>query len=134
MGWVMFFDGDCGFCSAAVRRVARMDRDERIDFAPLQGRLAAERGLTGHATGSDGTMVLWREEDDRLFLRGDAVLELGRALGGGWKLLAGLGRAVPRPLRDGAYRIVARHRLSLMGRRASSCEMPDESLRRRMRE
>ena len=45
MGWVLFFDGDCAFCSASVRQVVHYDKHGRVNFAPLQGKLAKEKGL-----------------------------------------------------------------------------------------
>ncbi len=44
-----------------------------------------------------------------------AVLRTCRYLPGKWKLLALL-LAVPRPIRDGIYRFIARHRYRLLGR------------------
>lgn len=130
MEWVLFFDGDCGFCSRSVRWVIRLDRRARIDFAPLQGRLASEKGLVGR-TGLDGTVVLWREADGRFFERSDALIELARALGGGWRMFA-LARFIPRVLRDAVYRWIARHRHQLGG--SASCDLPGPELRARLRE
>lgn len=132
MGWLLFFDGGCGFCSQSVRRVARFDKRGRIAFAPLQGRLAAERGLSGHAARTGGTMVLLREADGRVFLRSDAAIELARALGGWWRILV-LARFVPRPLRDWAYRQIADHRYLFPGNR-EACDLPSPELAKRMRE
>jgi predicted DCC family thiol-disulfide oxidoreductase YuxK len=41
----LFFDGDCAFCHASVRRVARWDKRGRVCFAPLQGETARKLGL-----------------------------------------------------------------------------------------
>ena len=132
MGWVLFFDGDCAFCSASVRRVARLDRRGEVDFAPLQGELAAELGLAGHAADTGGTLVLLRETDGRIFTRSDALIELTGVLGGIWKL-AMVARLIPRPLRDAVYRWIADHRHRLMGKSAT-CALPDTELRKRLRE
>ena len=131
MGWVLFFDGDCAFCSASVRRVAALDKEGRVNFAPLQGKLAAEKGLTRYAA-QDGTMVLIRESDGRVFTRSDGLLELMNALGGGWRLFT-VFKLVPRVLRDVVYRWVARNRYKFMGKR-DACAVPDPVLLRRLRE
>jgi predicted DCC family thiol-disulfide oxidoreductase YuxK len=132
MGWVLFFDGECAFCSASVRRVARIDKRGQVEFAPLQGKLASEMGLAGYAADSGGTLVLLREADGSVFTRSDALLELARVLGGFWKL-ATVVRCIPRVLRDAAYRWIADHRYLLMGKSAS-CALPDPELRKRLRE
>ena len=63
----------------------------------------------------------WRESD--------AALRLTRYLAAPWSWLAGL-RFVPRPLRDAAYRLIARHRYRLFGR-SDACIVPGAETRAR---
>jgi len=128
MTWVLFFDGDCAFCHASVRRVARWDKRGRVCFAPLQGETARKLGLAGHAAQSGGTMVLQRESDGVLFTRGDAVLELSRVLGGPWRLVA----FIPRRWRNAVYQFIADRRHLV--RRGRACELPDAALAARLRD
>ena len=123
MGWILFFDGDCAFCSAGVRRVFRADRRGSLRFAPLQGILSREKGFSEYADPARGSMVILREEDGAFFVRGDAVLELGRALGGPWRLLLA-GRILPRCLRDALYSLVAKNRYWI-SRKGDFCELPE---------
>lgn len=132
MGWVQFFDGDCAFCSWSVPIVARLDKRQRISFAPLQGKLSRELGFTRHAEPGGGTMVVLRESDGRAFTHSDAWVELARALGGGWRIFM-LVRFVPRFIRDAAYRWIARNRYRFMGK-SDSCALPDPELLKRLRE
>jgi predicted DCC family thiol-disulfide oxidoreductase YuxK len=132
MTWVLFFDGDCAFCSKSVRQVVRFDKLARVSFAPLQGKLAAEMGFASYASADDGTMVLLRESDGKVFTRSDALIELARALGGGWRVFT-LARFIPKPLRDWVYRWVADHRYLFMGKSAA-CSLPDPELLKRLRE
>jgi predicted DCC family thiol-disulfide oxidoreductase YuxK len=132
MGWVVFFDGDCGFCSQSVRWLARLDKAGRIDFAPLQGSLAARHGFS-HQAERDGTVVLLRESDGRIFTRSDSLIEIGRVLGGVWHIPATIATLIPRPLRDFFYRMFARNRLRIMGK-STACGMPDPEWLKRLRE
>lgn len=132
MTWVLFFDGDCAFCSKSVRQVLRFDPHKRVSFAPLQGKLAAEMGFASHAAAENGTMVLLRESDGKVFVRSDALIELARALGGGWRVFT-LARFIPKPLRDWAYRWVADHRYLFLGK-SDACSLPDPKLLQRLRE
>ncbi len=132
MGWVLFFDGDCAFCSQSVKLVLRLDPHARVAFAPLQGQLAKERGFSQYASSENGTMVFLRESDGEIFTHSDAWIELANALGGGWRVLT-LARIIPKPLRDGFYCWVARNRFRFMGK-TKSCALPDPELLRRMRE
>lgn len=76
-------------------------------------------------------MVVVREgEDDAVFLRSGACLEIAAALGGVWQMLF-LGRLVPRFLRDGIYRLVARNRRRWRND-STMCDLPDEAFRERL--
>lgn len=132
MGWVLFFDGECGFCSASVRRAVKLDTHKRLRFAPLQGKLAAEKGLGENASKKGGTMVLMRESDGHIFRRSDALIELTRVLGGGWRLLTPV-KFLPRFLRDGAYQWFADHRYWFT-RKGNFCEIPDPEVTKRLLE
>lgn len=113
-GPLLLFDGECALCSRAVRFILRRDRRGRLRFAPLQSALG-EAVLIG--AGLDpaelSTMVL-RTEDGRVLVRSDAVLAVAGDLTWPWSWTPVL-RWVPRWLRDGAYRAVARYRVRLFG-------------------
>jgi predicted DCC family thiol-disulfide oxidoreductase YuxK len=130
MRWVLFIDSDCAFCSAWARRVCRADAQQHIFLAALSGRMSTRLGLARHARPDDATVVLLRESDGARFLRSDAVIELGRAIGGWWRMLVLL-RWIPSRLRDAAYRIVANHRQCL-SRSAAACRIDDPLVRSRM--
>ena len=130
MSWILFFDGDCAFCSAGVRRVMRFDRKRRIRFAPLQGKLSAEKGFTEYADAAGGSMVVLREDDDQVFIRSDGAIELARALGGAWRCLLPV-KLIPRPIRDAVYKWVARNRY-WFSKKGDFCLLPDPEMEERV--
>jgi predicted DCC family thiol-disulfide oxidoreductase YuxK len=132
MRWVLFFDGDCGFCSESVRLIAGIDKAGQIDFAPLRGKLGTEMGLEKWADPASGSVVLLRESDGQFFYFSDACLEVAGILGGGWRIFRVL-RWIPKPLRDWVYRVIARNRYRFI-RKAQVCNLGDLGLRRRLRE
>ncbi|HVJ45699.1 MAG TPA: DUF393 domain-containing protein [Luteolibacter sp.] len=132
MSWVLFFDGDCAFCSESVRSAVKFDRHQVLKFAPLQGKLAEEKGFAGHASKKGGSMVLLRESDGKVFFRSDAAIELARALGGWWRLLIPV-KFVPRVIRDAVYQWIADHRY-LISEKGNFCAMPDPEVRKRILE
>ena len=131
MSWVLFFDGDCAFCSASVHWVLKLDKRGCVHFAPLQGELARKLGLVGHAAKTGGTMVLLREDDGKFFTRSDALLELARALGWPWRI-ARAAAVIPRRWRDGIDQLIAAHRRALSGKK-QTCRLPDARLAERLR-
>jgi predicted DCC family thiol-disulfide oxidoreductase YuxK len=98
----------------------------------LQGKLAAEMGLVKYANETGGTMIVLRESDGQVFLRGDALIELSRALGGEWWIFTAA-RFIPKPLRDAVYQWVADRRHRIMGK-ADACSLADPELLKRLRE
>jgi len=136
-GPLLLFDGECGLCDRTVRWVLDHDPGGALRFAPLQGETAppllARHGLAPRSGAGFDTMVLVEEPGgprERARVRSAAALAIGRYLGGGWRLLAGLAWLVPRPLRDAAYRLVARHRRRLFPAPAA-CGVPTPEERAR---
>jgi predicted DCC family thiol-disulfide oxidoreductase YuxK len=127
---VVAFDGECLMCSRGIRWLAEHDAADQLRFVRLQGprgRAMEERAGTGDL------MTVLVEADGRIFSRSDAVLRLGRALGGGFRLLAALGSFMPRTLRDLAYDFIAARRHRWFGK-GDACAMPSEALRSRLLE
>ena len=123
MRWTLFYDADCGLCSALIAWIGKHDRHRRIECLPLQGEMAQKRGFSAEIVKEAGSMVVVRESDGAVFTESEACLELARALGGFWRLAVIL-RPIPRPLRDAVYRTVSRHRRSLW-RCGGSCGVRD---------
>ncbi len=115
---VLLFDGECGLCQALVRMLLVEDAAGRLHYAPLQGKsaqryLAAEdlpvRDFNSLVFASD-----WNSPGIRPLMRTDGACAALSEIGGISRLLA-QARLLPRPLRDAAYRFVARTRHVLFG-------------------
>lgn len=117
---VIFFDGFCGLCNTFVNFVLPRDRRRLFRFAPLQGETANER-LDRQDVDDLGTLVLLDEQGTHR--RSAAVVRILKRLGGFWRLLAILLWVVPRPLRDLGYRVVARYRYRVFGKK-EACRVP----------
>lgn len=126
MRWVVFFDGECAFCSRSIRLLARLDRLDHIRLSPLQGPLAAEKGLGRYADEADGSMVVFRESDGAVFTHSSGVLEMARALGFPWRVFA-VFAIVPVGIRNGVYKWIARNRYRWFGK-ADVCQLPTEDV------
>jgi predicted DCC family thiol-disulfide oxidoreductase YuxK len=124
------FDGECLMCSRSIRWLAEHDRADQLRFVRLQSPRGRE--LEARAgTGALATALV--EADGRIHSRSDAVLRLLRALGGPFRLLAGLGHLIPRRLRDAAYDFIATRRHRWFGK-GDACALPSAALRRRLLE
>lgn len=125
---LVLYDGDCGFCSRAVRFVFRRDPAGRFRFASLQGEVG-RRALAEHGLPVDALDTVVLVDGGRVFLRSTAALRIARGLRGPWKLAYGF-IAVPRPWRDWAYDAFARRRHAFF--RNEACALPTPELRARM--
>jgi predicted DCC family thiol-disulfide oxidoreductase YuxK len=123
---IVFFDGVCNLCNAAVDFIIRHDPGSVFLFAPLQGQTALDR-LGPQGAAAPDTIVLL--DADGQWLRSDAAVRIARGLRGPWRLLAVL-RWLPRPLRDAVYRLIAGKRYAWFGRK-QSCRLPTPAERAR---
>ncbi|MFN7973935.1 MAG: thiol-disulfide oxidoreductase DCC family protein [Acidobacteriota bacterium] len=128
---IVLFDGVCNFCNGAVNFLIDRDPAGNLAFAPLQSpkgqEILAAHGLP--ATGQEALDTMILVEDDRVSTRTTAALRTLPYLKQPWPLLRVL-LAVPRPLRDLAYRAFARNRYRLFGKR-ETCRVPTPEIRAR---
>lgn len=140
MGAVVLFDGVCNFCDASVNFVIERDREGYFKFAALQseaGRsLAASHGVSlanerTEAMSADLSSVdsVILVEDGKVYTHSTAALRIAKRLSGGWSLLYGL-IVVPKPVRDYFYRLFAKHRYRLFGKK-DECMLPSPEVRAR---
>lgn len=123
---LVFFDGVCHLCNGFVDFVLRHDSSLRIQFAPLQGETAA-RFLGPDQRQALSTVFV--RSGDVLLEKSDAILKvLGELPRWRWTRVF---RAVPRPLRDLIYDLVARRRYAWFGER-ETCRLPTPAERSRL--
>ena len=133
-GPIILYDGVCGLCNRLVQFLLRHDKRGRLRYASLQSDFA-EKVLNRHGIDAKDLDTLhvvehYDDPEERVWQRSDAVLRAARELGGIWRVLATVGRVVPRPLRDLFYRLVARNRYRVFGK-YDTCMLPDPNQRSR---
>lgn len=123
---IILFDGVCGLCDHFVQLVLDHDSQGIFHFAPLQGDFAVQLlKRHGLAAADLNTVYLVRDYGlgtESLLNRSDAAVTVMGQLDGPPRLL-GAGRFVPRPLRDLVYKMVARWRYAIFGKR-DACRLP----------
>ena len=127
---VILYDGVCVFCSRWVRFVMDRDTIGRFRFTPIQSnygtRLAQAFGID--PADPDTNAVV---HGGIAYFRSDAALTVLSLLPGyEWTRML---LAVPKPLRDALYNLVARNRYRLFGR-YETCFVPDAKMRDRVME
>lgn len=142
MSAILLFDGVCNFCDASVNFIIAHDKAGYFRFAPLQSETGQEltkkfgfefAALAGEsqAGAGDGVPIdsLVLIEDEKAFTHSTAALRVARKLDGIWSW----GYAfiiVPRVVRDFFYKLFARYRYQLFGKK-DVCMMPTPELKQR---
>ena len=121
----MLFDGVCNFCNATINFVIEHDKAGYFKFAPLQSE-TGQRLMAEHGIETDSVILV---EDGKAYTHSDAALRIARRLDGIWSRAFAF-RFVPRFIRDAAYRLFAKHRYRVFGRR-DACMMPTPEIRAR---
>jgi predicted DCC family thiol-disulfide oxidoreductase YuxK len=130
---ILLYDGVCGLCNGLVQFLLKRDKHNRLRFAALQSDFA-EKVLRRHgvdASDLDTVYVIndYDQPAERLFSRSDAILEVVKRLGGPWAF-AGVGKILPRFIRDAIYRQVAKNRYRVFGK-FDTCMLPEPHQRKK---
>jgi predicted DCC family thiol-disulfide oxidoreductase YuxK len=125
---IILFDGVCNLCNSAVDFILRHDRDEVFLFGSLQSE-SAVRLLEGRLRLTEELSTIVLLEGGRAYKESTAALRIARHLPWPWKLAYAL-VVVPPPLRDRAYRCLARNRYRVWGMR-ETCRVPTDAEKRR---
>jgi predicted DCC family thiol-disulfide oxidoreductase YuxK len=124
---LLVYDGSCGFCSRSVQFILRHERSHELLFVTRDSPLGQD--LRRHFHLETVESMLWIN-GDHVAKESSAVLNAARYLGGVWSVLAALGSLVPAPIRNWAYRLIARNRRRLMSS-STSCLVPTAEQRER---
>jgi predicted DCC family thiol-disulfide oxidoreductase YuxK len=125
---VILYDGVCIFCSRWIRFIAMRDVAGRFRFTPIQSdygaRLAKTFGIDPDDPDTNAVV-----HGGVAYLKSDAALTVLSLLPG-WSWARVL-FAVPKPLRNAVYSLVARNRYKIFGK-YDQCFVPDAAMRARV--
>ena len=127
---VILYDGVCIFCSRWVQFVIARDTARRFRFTPIQSdygtRLAKAFGIDPDDPDTNAVV-----HGGIARLKSDAALTVLSLLPGwGWTRVL---FAVPKPLRNAVYSLIARNRYRIFGK-YETCFVPDADMRARVLE
>jgi predicted DCC family thiol-disulfide oxidoreductase YuxK len=127
---IVLFDGVCNFCNSSVNFIMDHDPQNYFKFAALQSeagqRLQTEYGIGPEDKDLDSVLLI---EGGKLHTHSTAALRIARRLSGAWTILYAF-IIVPKSLRDVAYKLFAKNRYRLFGKR-EACRLPSPEERAR---
>lgn len=121
---IIFFDGYCNLCNAAVQFVIKHDPTNKFYFAPLQSAIANQYLGDLEEFKNNKTFILFQE--NKIYSRSTAALKVAKQLSGPIKLIYGF-IIVPPFIRDAVYNFISTKRYRWFGKR-NSCMIPTPTI------
>ena len=124
---IVLFDGVCNFCNGAVNFIIKHDKGKKFRFAPLQSAFGEQMRTKFDIADDVDSIILI--EGEQAFLHSTAGLKIAKELGLPWSL----GYAaiiVPSPTRDWFYKLFAKYRCRLFGKK-DVCMVPTRDMKER---
>lgn len=127
MNAIILYDGECNLCNKSVQFVIKRDKNGYFKFASRQSKIG-QNLLEKHQVPArlDSIILI---ENNTYYGESAAVLRICRHLDGIWKAFYIL-LAVPKPVRNFVYRIVAKNRKKWFGK-SDSCLVPSSGIKER---
>ncbi len=122
---VIFFDGVCNLCNAAVQFVVKRDPKAVFKFCSLQNPKASLL-LPGHNFRSQDFNSLILLQNGHIYTQSTAALLVARRLKSPFSLMYGF-IIVPPVVRNWIYNFISKNRYKWFGRR-NECMIPDAKL------
>ena len=123
-GPIVLFDAECVLCSANAQFILRYDKQARFRLASMQGEVGAAL-YRAHGIDPNDPESMIVVEGTHARRDSDAVLSIYEGLGFPWNVFC-VFRIVPRFVRDPIYRLIARNRYRLFGKRSTCWIAPPE--------
>ena len=123
---IILFDGVCNFCNSSINFIIERDKKGYFKFAPLQSEIGKEFVERFGLNDVDSIILV---EDEKAFAHSTAALKIVKHLGGilSWAYIFII---IPRPIRDFFYKLFAKNRYRLFGKK-EVCMMPTPEIRSR---
>lgn len=127
MGGIILFDGVCNFCDSTVQFIMKHDQAGYFQFAALQSDVGRELLTQFNIPKNIDSVVLI--EDGKVYMESTAALKICKKLDKVWPIYY-LFTPIPRRIRNALYKLFAKHRYRLFGRK-QACLLPTPAQRQR---
>ena len=128
-GPIVLFDAECVLCSANAQFILTHDKAGRFHLASMQGAVGFNLLMAHGMDPADPASILVIE-GTKVRKDSDAVLSIYEGLGFPWRLASAL-RVIPAFMLDPLYRLIARNRYRIFGKRPT-CWVAPQHYRSRM--
>lgn len=126
MNPIILFDGVCNFCNGSVNFIIEHDKEGYFKFAPLQSEVGQKHIEKFGLSNVDSIILV---EDEKAYTHSTAAVRIAKHLDGIWSL-GYLFVIIPRPIRNLFYKLFAKNRYRLFGKK-EVCMMPTPEIKAR---
>jgi predicted DCC family thiol-disulfide oxidoreductase YuxK len=116
---IILFDGVCNLCDFSVQFVIKHDKNAYFHFAAQQSEVGQDLVKKYQLQTLDSIILI---KDETSYTYSSAVIEIAKHLDGVLKYLA-IFRFLPTVIRDFIYKLVAKYRYSIFGKK-DVCMIP----------
>jgi predicted DCC family thiol-disulfide oxidoreductase YuxK len=125
---IVLFDGVCNLCTWSVQFILQRDPRGYFKFSSMQSE-SGRKLMEDHGVPSENMDTFVLIDGGKCLTRSDAVIEVAKHLSGRWSLLRVLS-AIPKPIRDWGYAIIANNRYRWFGKQ-NTCMLPSPEIKDR---
>lgn len=122
---VILFDGVCNMCVRSVQFIINRDKQDVFRFASIQSEIGQDL-IKRHSIDIEKNDSMIVIKDEYVRYRSSAILYVLFYLKTMWKLFL-IFYIIPTPIRDIFYKIIAKKRYFLFGKK-NKCMIPDSSI------
>lgn len=127
---IIFYDGDCGLCNSLIQWILKIDKRNCFFFSPIQSKFAngflpKSIQLKIGLPNPPKSLVYYKK--NQFFLRSQAILEIGKDLGGMFLVFSYILSWIPNSILNILYDWVAKYRHFFWGN-TNSCYYNSELL------
>jgi predicted DCC family thiol-disulfide oxidoreductase YuxK len=122
---IVLFDGVCNLCTGSVQFILQRDPHGYFKFSSMQSEIGRQL-MEDHGIPSENMDTFVLIDGGKCLTRSDAVIEVAKHLSGSWSLLRVLS-AIPKPIRDWGYTIIAHNRYRWFGKQ-DICMLPSPDI------
>jgi predicted DCC family thiol-disulfide oxidoreductase YuxK len=110
----ILFDGFCNLCNGTVDFLIKKDHNKQFTYISLQSESGKLLIREFQIPINVDTVILIKL--NRVYFESDAVIEIAGRLSYPWKLVV-CAKYIPKKIRDGIYRLIAKNRYRWFGKR-----------------
>jgi predicted DCC family thiol-disulfide oxidoreductase YuxK len=127
--YILLFDGKCVLCNHYVEWILAKDKKDAFRFSAQQLDYG-KKILVAYSIPNNLSTIALITPEGKIFLYSDVPLEIMRVLGGIYVFFFPL-RYIPKFIRDGLYRWVAKNRYKWFGVKTDkqACMLPETNVR-----